>query len=72
MDWSWSIALWKAFRSALLAALAVAVASGTIDVFFDSLSMGLNPVIPVWSVPLAAAVLTLLRNFIKQWVHSAK
>lgn len=67
-NYSFKIALWKALRSALIAALAVFAASGTLDVFFDSLSTGLTPLIPAYLIPVVAALLSVVRNFVKQWV----
>jgi hypothetical protein len=61
-------ALWKALRSALLAVVVVIISSGSVDVFFDTLSSGINPIVPVYLVPVIAAVITLLRNFTKQWL----
>lgn len=72
MEFSWTKALWKAFRSAVLAAFSVAVAAGTVDIFFDKLSADVGSIVPVWSIPVLAAVLTVGRNFLKQWARSEK
>lgn len=72
MQFSIPTALWKAIRSALLAGLAVILASGSIDVFFDTMSSQLQPLIPIATIPIAAAIITFLRNFVKQYLASVK
>ncbi len=68
MNFSFKTALWKAIRSAALASLVVLLSSGTLDVFFGKFGEGLSPIIPIWAVPIVAGGLTLLRNFVKQWL----
>lgn len=70
MNFSWTTGLWKAVRAALLVALAVAVTAGTTDVFFDTLSTGVAPLVPAWLIPIVGAFLAFARNFVKQWLAS--
>jgi hypothetical protein len=71
MNYSILIGLWKAFRSALFATLALLLASGGLDLFFDNFTSGIGLIgLPTWLVPVLIGVITLVRNFLKQLVNS--
>jgi len=65
------VAAWKVVRSALLAALALLLSSGGLDAFFNSLSTGIGTVgIPIYLIPIIAGLITLIRNWVKQYLAS--
>ena len=66
MQFSWKTALWKAAKTALVAGLGVLAAAGGFDVLIE-LAMKSSP---VWAAPLLLGLLTLIRNFYKQWAKS--
>lgn len=68
-NYSWSVALWKALRGALLGALAIFLSSGGFDYFFQALTTGVGTLgLPVWAIPVVTAAIVFVRNFLKQYL----
>lgn len=68
MDFSWKKALWKAVKVGLVGTLSVLVATGDFDKILDLIKAGIH--IPIWLAPIVFMVITVIRNYIKQWIAS--
>lgn len=71
MEFKWSVTLWKAVRTGLLAVLVIVISSGGVDALFNPIIGSLSQYgLPTIVVPVIAAALTIFRNYIKQWLKS--
>jgi TRAP-type C4-dicarboxylate transport system permease small subunit len=69
--YDWKIAAWKVVRGALMGAVSILLASGGVDVFFNTLSTGIGTLgMPVWMIPVITGAIVFIRNYIKQWLAS--
>lgn len=66
MTFDWKIALWKAVKTGLVAIIAALAASGDLDKLLDLVKS--NTHVPFYLVPVVAIGITVLRNYIKQWL----
>jgi hypothetical protein len=67
VDYSILTGLGKALKSAAVSVLALALASGGVDVFFNSFATSIAGLhLPVAMVPVLIAGIRLLQNYLKQ------
>lgn len=68
MTFSWKIALWKALKTGLVAALAALIATGDFNNIMSLLQSLIH--VPFWAAPIVLGAFTLIRNCAKQWIAS--
>jgi hypothetical protein len=66
MQFSWKTAGWKVLKTVTVAGIGVFLAAGGFEATVDLISRSA----PAWAVPLLLGLVTLARNFYKQWEKS--